>query len=86
MFFYIQYFISYTFTGYIFCVTFSPYGKESGYSLFETFICNGRLYITCLEKQMAKKMLKVDFVALIWLKYCKLILCFIPVVAYSIYH
>jgi hypothetical protein len=33
-----------------------------------------------------KKMLKADFVVLIWLKYSKLILCFIPVVAYNIYH
>jgi hypothetical protein len=31
------------------------YGEESGYSLFDTFICNGRLYITCLQKQKAKK-------------------------------
>ena len=46
------------FTGYIFRVTFSSYGKESGYSLFDTFICNGRLYITCLQKQIANKNVK----------------------------
>ena len=63
---YIQYFIFYTFTGYIFRVTFSPYGEESGYSLFDTFSCNGRLYIACLQNKKRKtNVKKVDFVALI---------------------
>ena len=43
------------FTGYLFRVTFSPYGGESGYRRFDTFIYNDRLYITCLQKQIAKK-------------------------------
>ena len=46
------------FMGYLFRVTFSPYGGESGYSRFDTFIDNGRLYITCLQKQIAEKKIK----------------------------